>query len=325
MEYFQTAWRDGSSLNKGLTSEEFFYNQIYSALEVNVANRTLPFFNQNAKTVPVELSTGKIINDENLIALEQLASKKGYSSNVWIYGDVLDKMQKEGIPLNLRRDAEPALCLTKYANFTHLNKPELYIAEGGAKTKAQYLYNYDSLDERSKKAVDKYFKNAVEINNVHTEENLKNYLENLKKFKTQVMPRLEAMKSALKTAAQNSETIFKKGNQNCDQKVNFAPVINAQLRHMCQVNTGARLKNTPNPQMENACYDFFSKIISDTNQNKGKKWMVGEAVTKAMNAGLEYAKSCTSKDFNLEVRKNREEQSIKTEKLKKRGYDGLSY
>lgn len=146
MEYFQTAWRDGSSLNKGLTSEEFFYNQIYSALEVNVANRTLPFFNQNAKTVPVELSTGKIINDENLIALEQLASKKGYSSNVWIYGDVLDKMQKQGIPLNLRRDAEPALCLTKYANFTHLNKPELYIAEGGAKTKAQYLYNYDSLE-----------------------------------------------------------------------------------------------------------------------------------------------------------------------------------
>ena len=93
MEYFQTAWRDGSSLNKGLTSEEFFYNQIYNALEVNVANRTLPFFNSDAKTVPVELSTGKIINDENLIALEQISSKKGYSSNVWIYGDVLDKIR----------------------------------------------------------------------------------------------------------------------------------------------------------------------------------------------------------------------------------------
>ena len=140
MEYFQTAWRDGSSLNKGLTSEEFFYNQIYNALEVNVANRTLPFFNTDAKTVPVELSTGKIINDENLIALEQISSKKGYSSNVWIYGDVLNKMQKEGIPLNLRLDAEPVLCLTKYANYTHLNKPELYIAEGGSKAKAQYLY-----------------------------------------------------------------------------------------------------------------------------------------------------------------------------------------
>ncbi|MBQ5498463.1 MAG: hypothetical protein IIT73_01540, partial [Treponema sp.] len=101
MEYFQTAWRDGSSLNKGLTSEEFFYNQIYNALEVNVANRTLPFFNADAKSIPVELSTGKIINDENLIALEQISAKKGYSSNVWIYGDVLEKMQKEGISLNL--------------------------------------------------------------------------------------------------------------------------------------------------------------------------------------------------------------------------------
>ena len=325
MEYFQTAWRDGSSLNKGLTSEEFFYNQIYKALEVNVANRTLPFFNANAKTIPVELSTGKIINDENLIALEQISAKKGYSSNVWIYGDVLEKMQKEGISLNLRRDAEPVLCLTKYANYTHLNKPELYIAEGGAKTRAQYLYNYDSLDERSKKAVDKYFKNAVEVNQVHAEENLKNYIDNLKKSKTEVLPRLEAMKNALKTAAKNSETVFKKGNPNYNQDVNFAPVINAQIRHMCQVNTGARLKNTSNPAMENACYDFFSQIIRDTNQNKGQKWMVGEAVTKAMTAGLEYAKSCTSKDFNLEVRKNREEQSIKKEKLKKRGYEGLSY
>ena len=325
MEYFQTAWRDGSSLNKGLTSEEFFYNQIYNALEVNVANRTLPFFNTDAKTVPVELSTGKIINDENLIALEQISSKKGYSSNVWIYGDVLDKMQKEGIPLNLRRDAEPVLCLTKYANYTHLNKPELYIAEGGSEAKAQYLYNYDSLDERSKKAVDKYFKNATQVNQVHTEENLKNYLDNLKKSKTEVQPRLEAMKSALKTAAKNSEAVLKKGNQNCYQNVNFAPVINAQVRHMCQVNTGARLKNSSNPAMENACYDFFSQIINDTNQNKGCKWVVGEAVTKAMTAGLEYAKACTSKDFNQEIRKNREEQSIKKEKLKRRESEGLSY
>ena len=325
MEYFQTAWRDGSTLNKGLTSEEFFYNQIYNALEVNVANRTLPFFNQNAKTVPVELSTGKIINDENLIALEQISSKKGYSSNVWIYGDVLDKMQKQGISLNLKRDAEPALCLTKYANYTHLNQPELYIAEGGAKTKAQYLYNYDSLDDRSKKSVDKYFKNAVEINNLHVEENLKNYIDNLQKSKTQVLPHLEAMKNALKNAAHNSEATFKKSNPNSNKNVNFAPIINAQVRHMCQVNTGARLKNTANPDMENSCYDVFSNIIQDTNQNKGQKWLVGEAVTKAMNAGLQYAKSCTSKDFNMEIRKNREEQFIKTEKLKKREYSGLSY
>jgi len=325
MEYFQTAWRAGSSLNKGLTQEEFFYNQIYNALEVNVANRTLPFFNVNAKTVPVELSTGKIINDENLIALEQISSKRGYSSNVWIYGDVLDKMQKQGIPLNLKRDAEPVLCLTKYANYTHLNLPELYIAEGGTKTKAQYLYNYDSLDDRSQKAVDKYFKNAAQVHQLHVEENLKNYLENLNKSKRQVLPRLEVMKNALKSAAQNSNATLKKGNPNYAHNVDFSPVINAQVRHMCQVNTGAKLQNTKNPAMENTCYDFFSKIISATNQNKGQKWIIGEAVTKAMSAGLEYAKSCTSKDFNQEIRKNREEQTIKTEKLKKRENNGLSY
>ena len=94
---------------------------------------------------------------------------------------------------------------------------------------------------------------------------------------------------------------------------------------MCQVNTGARLKNSSNPAMENACYDFFSQIINDTNQNRGRKWVVGEAVTKAMTAGLEYAKACTSRDFNQEIRKNREEQSIKKEKLKRRESEGLSY
>lgn len=320
MEYFQTAWRDGSSLNKGLTAEEFFYNQIFKAVESNVENRTLPFFNEKANSIPVELSTGKLINDENLIALEQIAAKNGYSSNVWIYGDTLEKMQHEGIRLNLKKGAEPALCVTKYANATHLNQDELYIAEGGAKTKAQFLYNYDSLDERSKQAVDKYFKNAVQINKVETNENLKNYLENLKKSKTEVIPRLEAMKSTLKNVAQISAATLKKGVSKITENVNFGPIINAQMRHMCQVNTGASIRNTSNPAMENACYSFLSQVIKTTNENNGKQWLVGEAMTRAMDAGSQYAKSCVSKDFNREVRKNKEEQSIKSEKLKKRNY-----
>ena len=320
MEYFQTAWRDGSSLNKGLTAEEFFYTQIYNAVEVNVKNRTLPFFNSKANSIPVELSTGKIINDENLIALEQVAAKKGYSSNVWIFGDSLEKMQKEGIRLNLRKDAEPALCMTKYANATHLTKDELYIAEGGAKTRCQFLYNYDSLDDRSKQAVDKYFKNAVQINKVETQENLKNYLENLKKSKTEAVPRLEAMKNTLKNVAEISAATLRKGVSKITENVNFAPVINAQMRHMCQVNTGANIRNSSNPAMENACYSFLSQIIKSTSENNGKKWLVGEAITKAMDAGSQYAKSCTSKNFNLEVRKNREEQAIKSEKLNRRKY-----
>ncbi len=53
--------------------------------------------------------------------------------------------------------------LTKYANATHLNEKELYIAEGGSRSKAQFLYNYESLDERSRKAVDRYFSKVQSV------------------------------------------------------------------------------------------------------------------------------------------------------------------
>ena len=83
MEYFQTSWRSGAAYNRGLLPEEFFYKQIYEAIEKNVENKTLPFFTSN-KQIPIELSTGKIINDHNLVALEQIAAKNGYKSNNWI-------------------------------------------------------------------------------------------------------------------------------------------------------------------------------------------------------------------------------------------------
>lgn len=320
MEYFQTAWRDGSSFNKGQTAEEFFYNQIYNAVEANVANRTLPFFNTNANSIPVELSTGKLINDENMIALEQISAQKGYSSNIWIFGDSLEKLQKAGIHLNLKKNSEPVLCMTKYANATHITEDELYISEGGAKTNAQFLYNYDSLDDRSKIAVAKYFKNAVQITQIETKENLNNYIENLHKSRTEVIPRLEAMKKTLRNVAVSSSAVLRKGIKKINEDINLAPIINAQLRHICQVNTGAAIKNSSNPEMENNCYSSLSSIINKTNENEGIKWIVGEALTKAMDAGSQYAKSCISKDFNREIRKNKEEQSIKTANLKKHNF-----
>ena len=96
MEYFQTSWRSGSAYNRGLLPEEYFYKQIYEAIEKNVENKTLPFFNSN-KQIPIELSTGKIINDHNLVALEQIAAKNGYKSNNWIYGSELERLSKEGM------------------------------------------------------------------------------------------------------------------------------------------------------------------------------------------------------------------------------------
>lgn len=321
MEYFQTAWQDGSVFNKGLLAEEFFYNQIFDAIEVNVANKTLPFFNQKANSIPVELTTGKLINDENLIALEQIAAKYGYESNVWIYGDTLEKMRKEGIRLNTKKGTDPALCMTKYANATHIIGDELYIAEAGTKTKAQFLYNYDSLDERSKLEVDKYFKKAKEICKVQTNENFKNFLENKKQSQKEIIPRLQTMKNRLRNVAEKATETYKRSNPSHSTEIDFKPIMNAQITHMCQVSTGAFLRSTPNSEKENVCYDLLSRVIENTKSNNSKKWAVGQTITKVLDASNNFAKSWMSKNFDREIRKNKEEQSIKQENLKKRKID----
>lgn len=318
--YFQTEWKDGSNFNHGLTKDEYFYDQIFKAVEKNVQERTLPFFDSRANSVPVELTTGKIINDENLIALEQIAAKKGYTSNVWIYGDTLEKMRNEGISLNLRKEAEPVLCLTKYANATHLNEGELYIAEGGNKSKAQFLYNYDSLDERSQKAVDKYFSKARVVGENYTQDNFKNFVENIKKTKTGEVPKLKILKETLRAVSESVSASYMKNTGN---QMDLSPVMNAQAKHMCQTVTAAKIKNEVNQKNEDSCYALLSKMVSDVRDYGAKSWKVGKAMTKAMDAGTMYAKSYTSKDFNLEVRKNREEENQKSQKLSSRKYSGV--
>ena len=325
MELFRTVWRDGSSFNHGLTKEEYFYDQIYKAVEKNVQNRTLPFFNAESAGVPVELSTGKIINDENLIALEQIAAKQNFTSNIWIYGDTLEKMQHEGIRLNLKKGTEPALCLTKYANPTHLEK-ELYIDEGGAKTKAQFLYNYDSFDDRSKKAVEKYFSKANKINEDYTMDNFKNYLENLQKMKTGQVPQVERLKEVLKSINNEAGTVYSKSfEEGSSKSVNLAPIINASARHMCQVVTSAHIKNEKSQKNEELCYSLLGNMLDETGRSGGMKWKVGQAMAKAMDAGTLYAKSCTSKDFNFEIRKIKEENNHKKQILNSQRYGGVSY
>ena len=324
MEYFQTAWKDGSALNKGLTADEFFYNQIYGAIKTNVENKTLPFFDSQSSSLPIELSTGKIINDENLIALEQVAAKQGFKSNVWLFGEVLDKMQNEGISINLKRYSEPALCLTKYANPTHLNN-ELYVGDEGKKTKAQFLYNFDSLDDRSKEAVQKYFKKALLVGEDYSNENFKNYVENSKKSLSQKGQAFSNLREKILEISAQSSELCKKVSKS-KENINFNPLINAQARHVCQTITGSKIENKKNPEMEQKCYEVLNGILSDTTE--GKEWKVGQAITKALDGGTLYAKSYTSKDFNFEVRKNHEETNIKNEKLKApkyKGYDGFGY
>lgn len=322
MAFIQTAWRDGSNFNHGLTKEEYFYDQIFRAVESNVAERTLPFFNDKADSVPIELTTGKIINDENLIALEQIAAKKGYESNIWIYGDTLEKLQHEGISLNFKRDTEPVLCLTKYANATHLKDGELYIAEGGNKSKAQYLYNYDSLDDRSKKAVNKYFSQAKVVGENYTNDNLRNFIENVKRTRTEEVPQLKNLKKNLKAV---SEDISKSYTRNTGSKIDLTPIMNAQAKHMCQTVTAAKIKSDLNEKNEAACYNVLAKMIADVRETGTPGWKVGENLTKALDAGTLYAKSYTSKDFNLEIRKVKEENIHKKENLKMNKDMGWEY
>ena len=71
-----------SSFEKdGQTAQQYFYKQIYEAFKENTQNNTLPFFNKDLNKIPRELTTGKVIDNENSIALEQIASRYGYKSN----------------------------------------------------------------------------------------------------------------------------------------------------------------------------------------------------------------------------------------------------
>ena len=223
-DYIQTKWRDGSVFNHNLTSDEYFYNQIFEAVKKNVSAGTLPQFSRKTSSMPVELSTGKIINDENLIALEQIAASNNYNSSVWIFGDVLEKLRSEGIRLNFKKDAQPALCITKYANATHLFGNELYIAEGGAKTKAQFLYNLDSLDERSQEAVKKHVKTAQENVEAYSNENFSNYISNVKKARTEKVPALEDLKNSLRVVCEKAAGIYTTSPDNSN-KIDFTTKI----------------------------------------------------------------------------------------------------
>ncbi len=304
MEFFQTTWRNGSSFNKGLTAEEFFYEQIYDAFEKNVQNKSLPFLSLTDSHIPVELSTGKIINDENLIALEQNAASKGYKSNYWIFGSEVEKLSKQGIKITLKnRNEQPVLCLQKYSNPTHLNQTELYIAEGGSHSKYQFMYNLESFDECSQNELKKHIGNAAKINREYVADNLKNYVANVKKTRNPPPPpQLTKIKERVKN--------FSKVND-----IDFSLLVNAQARHICREATGNALKDTALSSVKLKCYEMAEKVINDTQNGKLNRLKAGEAFTKAINAGTLYAKTFTSKEFNLEHNKIKEESIQKAKNL----------
>ena len=311
MEYFQTSWRSGSAYNRGLLPEEYFYKQIYEAIEKNVENKTLPFFNSN-KHIPIELSTGKIINDHNLVALEQIAAKNGYKSNNWIYGSELERLSKEGIKLNLKKGSEPVLCLQKLNNPIHVNNQELYISEAGTKSNYQFLYNIDSLDERSVKALEKHINTSKKIDNEYTNENFTNFVENQKALK-KAPPLPQGLKRIKDKVISTCQTL----------NMNIAPLVDAQAKHVCYEVIGNRLTHQPRVEAKQNCYNACLQIIENTKANKTEPWKVGETITRALDAGTWYARSYTSKDFSIGYNKQKEEQAQKETLLKSKLYSGI--
>ncbi|MBM7022652.1 hypothetical protein [Treponema sp. Marseille-Q4523] len=293
MADFAADWK--GFISKGLCAEDYFYEQVYKAFSENTKNGTLPFFNKDLNMIPRELSTGKIINDENLIALEQVASARGYKSNFWIYGNELNKIQKEVGPLNWKRNASPVLCRTKYFDATHLHEQNLYIAEAGSKKKEQYLYNIESLDERSRKIVTKYYATANKANAVYQAENLKLFSANCRQN-----PKTNSNFINAKDRINNYRSI---------DGTDFSAVIDSHFKHCLQSATGNILHDNRESVKEH-CYAACNELIKKVEQGTYRPYEAGRKIVRALECGTQFQRISVAKNYNLENAKKAEELKV---------------
>lgn len=293
MTNFASDWKNFDS--NGLSADQFFYDQLYKSFAENTKNGTLPFFSREPDSVPRELSTGKIINDENLIALEQVAATRGYKSNVWIYGNELNRIQKETGPLNWKKNASPVLCQTKYFGATHLNEQNLYISEGGSKQKNQYLYNIDSLDERSRKAVLKYYERTQEVNSAYQKENLKSFRSN-----------------CLENPGHNEN--FAKARERVKKYssidgIDFSAAVDCHFKHCLQNSIGNGLKDNRETN-RNSCYRQCMELVKKVESGEYKPYEAGRKIARALESGTEFQRIAVAKNYNLENAKKIEELKV---------------
>lgn len=285
---------------EGLTAEQFFYKQVFDAFKANTENQTLPFFNKDLNKIPRELSTGKIIGGENAIALEQVASKNGYKSNLWIYGDELNKIQKEVGNLSYKKGTQPALCLTKYFGSTHLNEQDLYVAEGGSGKKEQYLYNLDSLDERSQLKVMKYFELANSVDKAYTEANFKAFQQNVANIRNGIQS------DELKNARERAILASKQGGLDLRQ------LTECHYSH----NLGNAIGKPNSPSLglhdvaERQCTEVGKKLIEKVTSGEVQPHKAGMMLCTALNAGTEFQRISVAKGYNLENAKKIEEMKV---------------
>ena len=288
-----------SSFEKGgLSAEQYFYTQTYKAFKSNAENNTLPFFNNDLNKIPRELSTGKIINNENSIALEQIASMNGYKSNLWIYGDELNKLQKEVGDLYFKKGTMPVLCLTKYFGSTHLNEQDLYISEGGSKSKEQYLYNVDSLTDRSREKILKYYEKAKSVDKVYTTENYKAFQTNIKLNQNDNSASLKRIK----------EKVIEASNQN---GMNLAFVTNCHYLHNLSNSIGKpELAERKTASQKERCYQAANAFCERAYKSRISPHKAGLMLCTALNAGTEFQRISVAKGYNLENAKKQEELKV---------------
>ena len=299
-----TNFKNGASYTRGLTSDEFFQKQIYDALKFNCENRTLPFFNENQKALPRELYTGKLINDDNLIALEQVSAQRGYESNLWIFGSDLETLSKQGYKIHFMDNVQPVLCRTKYHNPTHLES-ELYVAEHGTKNKEQFLYNVDALTDDSKKSVEKLINRCKQLDQSASEINYKIFTDNMKKSPSEKQKHIGKIVQGIQQNRYINE-------------IDCASLVEAQYLHNVYNSIGGKAKYSPK---ESLCYSSLNKLFNSTNNNVFQELKVAENLTKKLYSASIYQKAMVSRDFNIETNKIQEEQTKKARNINK----GFSY
>lgn len=288
----------------GLTLEQAFYDQIYTAFEKNTQEQTLPFFDKNLHQVPQEITSGKFITDENAIALEQIASAKGYKSNLWIYGDELNKIEKKVGDLFMKPHTQAVLCVSREYNPTHSKDYDLYIKEAGTQQNAQYLYNVDSLTPKSQEKFRDYIEKSQKVNQQYCAENFSSFAQSAKNVQAQnVNPIVQSAKEKVL----NFSSI-----QNIDSKI----LLDCHFKHNLQNACGNKIASN-HELNKSLCYETAQKIIAKTNDEKIEHHKTGQAIAKSLFAGTEFSRVLVARNNNLENIKLREEKLAAEQQINK--------
>lgn len=152
--------------------EDYYITQFNSLLQECSTKDILPFFDHTKKDIPENMLNRSIMKDINKVAAELHSASTGAGGNTYIFG-------KDALELNLSLDTtkniRPLLVCAdgKYSSIQPILH-EMKVAESGAKTKYQFMYNLEQFDERSQKILKKV---AKEYNQEKETNKIKNEIQ----------------------------------------------------------------------------------------------------------------------------------------------------